>query len=600
MITRYEPITGDDKGEQEQTAFSRSGRAGAPFVRGLSMIKITRVQLVWILLTLTITAAIILTTIFSLKNGITEVFPYFYLIPIIMLAITQPQFAIYFTILLGWAYLALIYVYGPFDFRLYASSTAWFYIFVTVGIIISSFVNKLNQEQRFRDIFSHSQTGIFTFDTTSGKILEINEKANLMFGYGPEEISTLRIPQIFSEHETGERFLARLNAENQIGDVEMVLRRKDGTTLWGLMTVSLDKNLIAICSVIDVTDRKRAVEALVQSEEKYRTLVESSDDAIMIVDRENRILYTNSGMPSLLGTTVEAMTGRSVRDFGRPGIADSLDALLHKVFETQKPIRTDFFMDVNGRSIWGDLHLVPIRDKMGEFMTVLLMIHDITKRKDLEEALLLSVKEKEVMIKEIHHRVRNNLQIIGSMISLQERPIRDPAILHEITKIKTRIGTMALVHEIAYNHNTPDSINIRNLISKATSRIIDTMKRKNGTIEINFSVQEIDMPLTIAVPFSIIIVELLMNSVQHAFPEGGIGSITIDFVCNEKNYILNYSDSGVGFPVDQSPDTAETGGLFLLKGLVRQLRGTLEYHARPETGFTLTFPRDQVPAVTKT
>jgi PAS domain S-box-containing protein len=517
-----------------------------------------------------------------------------------MLAVTQPRFALYFTIILGWTYLALIYIYGPFDLHLYASSTAWFYIFVTIGVIVSSFIDRLNQEQRFRNIFSHSQTGIFTFDTTSGKILQSNDKANEMFGYGPEEINTLRIPQIFSEHETGEQFLTRLTAKNQIGEVEMVLKRKDGTTLCALMTASLDQNLIAICSVIDITDRKRAVKALLQSEEKYRTLVESSDDAIIIVDRENRILYTNSWMPSLLGTTIEAMTGKSVRDFGQPGIADSLDTCLREVFETKKPVRMDFCIDVNGRSTWGDLHLVPVRDKMGEFMTVLLMIHDITQRKDLEKALLRSVKEKEIMIKEIHHRVRNNLQIIGSMISLQGRPIHDPAILHEISKIKTRIGTMALVHEIAYHHDTPDSINIRHLISRATSRIIDTLERKKGTIDINFNVQEIDMPLTSSVPFSIILVELLMNSVQHAFPEGGTGSITIDFAGNEKDYILNYSDSGVGFPAGQSPDTAETGGLFLVKGLVRQLRGTLEYHARPEPGVTLIFPRDQVPEVTKT
>ncbi len=137
---------------------------------------IPRSKVVWLLVLFGITTIIILTTIFSLKSGYEGIYPYFYFLPILLLAYIFPRYSVYFTIGLGWIYLALVYTYGSYDVRLFAESSAVFYIFVTIGVLFSSKIDELNQTRKYQEIFSNSQAGIFSFDRETGKISEINEK----------------------------------------------------------------------------------------------------------------------------------------------------------------------------------------------------------------------------------------------------------------------------------------------------------------------------------------------------------------------------------------------------------------------------------------
>jgi two-component sensor histidine kinase len=189
--------------------------------------------------------------------------------------------------------------------------------------------------------------------------------------------------------------------------------------------------------------------------------------------------------------------------------------------------------------------------------------------------------------------VRNNLQVVSSIISLQAKSVSDPATFQQIHAIRMRIGTLALVHEIAYLAKTPDSINMRDFLHRCTSKVIDEFKCEPGRININITAENVQVALNQAVPCSLIFNELLMNSIRHAFPGNRHGEIRIGFSITKGNYVLEYSDDGIGFPEGMHPQQAETGGLFLIHGLASQIRGTVESTTRPGTQYALTFPAER-------
>jgi two-component sensor histidine kinase len=253
---------------------------------------------------------------------------------------------------------------------------------------------------------------------------------------------------------------------------------------------------------------------------------------------------------------------------------------------------------------------VCIRGADGTTKFLLGISEDITERKQAEEKLKrfneeleqqvksrtaelnVSLEEKEGLLKEIHHRVRNNLQIVSSLISLQVKSIHDPASLKQIKEIRMRIGTLALVHEIAYLEKTPESINMKDFLPRCASRVIDEFGCEPGRINVTITAENVQLVLNQAVPCSLIINELLMNSIRHAFPGKRYGEIRIGFSIAKGNYVMEYSDDGVGFPEGMQTEGAQTGGLSLIQGLARQIRGTIESRTRPGTGYTLTFPAE--------
>jgi len=255
----------------------------------------------WLSITFLITIVIILVSIFSLKSGYYDIFPYFYILPIILLAYLFPRYSVYFTIIIGWIFLGLVYLYGPVDIRLYAASSAFFYIFVSAGIIISAYAGQLRQERKYREIFENSQTGMFTFDFESQKIHEINLHSAEILGYSLDELKNQWFSSLWFDPEQEAKFTKKLRQEEKIADMEIELRRKDRTVIWVLATASMTKDGLVICSVMDITERKRIKDELIESELRYHTLFDGASDAIFLHDIGGQIFETNTIASRLLG-----------------------------------------------------------------------------------------------------------------------------------------------------------------------------------------------------------------------------------------------------------------------------------------------------------
>ncbi len=312
----------------------------------------------WLSVTALLTVGIVLVSIFSLKNGYYDIFPYFYILPIIMIAYFYPRYSVYITILLGWIFLGLVYLYGPADVRLYTSSFAFFYIFVSLGIVITAFSGQMMQERKYREIFENSQAGIFTFDIELQQIREVNEQAAAILGYTREDLATRLFSSLWFDDAQETKFMKKIQVEGHIADMEIALRKKDRTVIWVLVTAALTNEDWVVCSIVDVTGSKRMKDELIESELRYRTLFDGASDAIFLHDFDGRIFETNVIASRYLGYSKKEFMQMRMHDldllpdqlFTREVLQD-LSSKGHLLFETmqKKKDGTEIRVEVSSR-----------------------------------------------------------------------------------------------------------------------------------------------------------------------------------------------------------------------------------------------------------
>jgi len=222
------------------------------------------------------------TTVYSLTQGIYDVFPFLYFLPIILFVNYYPGRGVIFSISLSAVFLVLVYYFTSFDPNLVAVSTAWFVIFVTIGFVTSSLAEGFREEERkYREIFENSQAGIFTFDLKTQHIQEINSRCAQILGYGQNDLINEELSRIFPDEEGRDLFVSRLHKNAEIGDVELIFRKREGEARQFLVSASLSPGNSVICSAIDITERKLA-ELVIQKarEDLERKVKERSEELI--------------------------------------------------------------------------------------------------------------------------------------------------------------------------------------------------------------------------------------------------------------------------------------------------------------------------------
>ena len=219
----------------------------------------------------------------------------------------------------------------------------------------------------------------------------------------------------------------------------------------------------------------------------------------------------------------------------------------------------------------------------------ILRLQDILKRQQAEAQIKASLKEKEVMLKEIHHRVKNNLQIICSLLNLQSRSIEDKQTLSLFRESQNRVRLMALVHEKLYQSDSLEKINLKDYIEPLSGYWMHSYEVQPGTVTINTKIEDIFLSIDTAVSCGLILNEMVSNSLKYAFSEGVKGMIEISAgLTNSEHFSISYRDNGVGLPPDFDIETATSLGLQLISSLTDQLGGELEISSEQGTEFKLT------------
>jgi len=216
---------------------------------------------------------------------------------------------------------------------------------------------------------------------------------------------------------------------------------------------------------------------------------------------------------------------------------------------------------------------------------------EVGERQRAEEQVRGTLREKEVLLQEIHHRVKNNLQIVSSLLSLQSRYVQDPRARELFKDGQHRIKSMALVHEQLYKSQDLAGINFGPYIQYLAADVFRSYGVMPARIRLHMTLADVSLGINTAIPCGLILQELLSNCLKHAFPANARGAVSIDLHSDDNHRVLlSVRDTGVGLPTKVDLQNPDTLGLQLVSALVDQLDGTLEVNRSPGTTFTLTFP----------
>jgi PAS domain S-box-containing protein len=212
-------------------------------------------------------------TYFSIIGGIYDVFPYFYLIPIILIAFSRPKLSIYGTVLVGWLYVGLVFLIGLPDIRLYTVATVWFYIFVSLGVLISTYSQVYRKEgEKSCGAYYNSQAGVFSYDRQTLRIRDANRKFANMIRYDCDDLMRKSLPDLIPDQEERECFITKIRDMRRVGDIEVRFRAGDGSMRWALVSAAETGEPGVICTVVDITDNKLSQQALTQANKKLNLL----------------------------------------------------------------------------------------------------------------------------------------------------------------------------------------------------------------------------------------------------------------------------------------------------------------------------------------
>lgn len=309
------------------------------------------------------------------------------------------------------------------------------------------------------------------------------------------------------------------------------------------------------------------------------TVVESMNDSIVILDLQNCIVNANPSALHLMGCSISEAMGQSVTQVW-PDLFDGLEDI-HEGNGIEGGIMLEEEQCVY------DVQISSLTDWRNRLMGHVVVLHDITRRKTAEEKIKTSLEEKEVLLQEIHHRVKNNMQIISSLLNLQSTYTGDSHCIEMLRESRNRIKSMALIHEKLYQSQDLANINFKEYITALVYELARSYKR--GAVAITIDAEDVFLGIDSALPCGLIINELVSNSLKHAFPDGK-GSIHAKIHVVDGIIHLTVGDNGVGIPDTIDFRAAETLGLRLVTILVEdQLGGTINLDKREGTEFTITF-----------
>ncbi len=450
-------------------------------------------------------------------------------------------------------------------------------------------------------IFSNSPEAIVMLDHRN-RVIRTNAEFDRLFGYDPDEIVGRHVDSLIAwgEEQKEANAYSRMAERGERLNAESVRRRKDGTTVdVSIMgaPVERDGKVIGIFGIYrDITKRKEMERRLAASEASYRELFENASVGIYQSSSKGHYIRVNQCQADILGCSspqevLDHYTNITETLYYRPEEREELlDQLMKRhslqnyEFQALRKDRSVIWISVSCRiSQWLD---------DGSFIMDGFII-DKTSLKQAEQQIRHSLREKEVLLQEVHHRVKNNMQIISSLLNLELMNSDDEPMRELLYVIQKRIQTMALVHEKLYSSENIALVELGEYTRDLTMQILDIMAG-DRSIEVSFELEEVFAGIDFSVPFGLIVNELVMNSYKHAFRGIRAPALIITLYLNSKGLILSLRDNGVGLPDNFNADEMRTLGMKLIYSLVTQLDGEIRFSSERGTECVITFPIDRI------
>lgn len=453
-----------------------------------------------------------------------------------------------------------------------------------------------NTEEMMYLAVEASPSGMVMMDQ-DGKIVMVNSMTEKLFGYSRQELIgsplEMLIPERFRHQHPEYR-------QTYIGESKTRLmghgrdlyglhkNRQEFPVEVGLNPIETEHGIFVLAAIVDITDRKYA-------EEMIRLAVEASPNGMIMTNHQGTIVMVN--------TTTETLFGYSRAEL----IGQSIDILIPESHRAHHPeLRKNYLKHPSaramghGRDLYGlhkdgkefpvEVGLNPTQTPQG-FM-VLASVIDITERKYQEKQLKAALKEKDLLLSEIHHRVKNNLQIIDSLLGMQSGMLLNSTVVSILKESQNRVKSMAMIHQILYESSDFSHVDFSSVVQSLVSNLSASYALDSSRVKINIDTDQVLMSIDTSIPLGLILNELCTNAIKYAFNENCVGNINISlkYLAANKLQVL-VTDDGIGIPEEFDIENASSSlGLQLVQLLSEQISAELTIQRKNPTSFSLIIP----------
>jgi PAS domain S-box-containing protein len=463
--------------------------------------------------------------------------------------------------------------------------------------------------EQFRLVLEALPTGMLVTDE-AGRIVLVNAQIEQLFGYRREELigSDVErlVPERLRERHAAQRqaFLREPRSGGKRVGRTLWGLRKDGSEVpieIGLTALKLAERDVVLSSVVDMTERKRAErereelflqkKAAEQLRERSR-FFELSIDMVCIANTGGRFLQMNPAFSQNLGYSTQELLDRPVLEFVHPEDRAATQRELDRLASGQPTL--DFLNRYQCKN--GDLRWFQWRAISEADGSIYAVARDVTRDRELLEALQrqqaslsANLKEREVLLQEVHHRVKNNLQVISSLINLQMVRLQDGDARRALEECRTRIETIALIHEKLYQAHDYARIPFSEYVTSLARNILRASGAAGRSISLEVESDDVLLSVDRAIPCALMLNEIITNSLKHAFPNGRQGRIRVRLRKSDDRVQLAVEDDGVGMPAGFDPCKSRSLGMQLVTTLNEQLEGRMEILRGAGTKFQIEF-----------
>jgi len=335
----------------------------------------------------------------------------------------------------------------------------------------------------------------------------------------------------------------------------------------------------------EIVERTKAEKRLVQSESLLLKIAENYPNAYLsVIEKDLTVGFTSGQEFKNVNLDPKSFEGLTIEEvFG-----EHTPLVRERYLRAFQGEQNSFELFIDGQ--YQLYNAVPIYEESGEVLRILSVVENITGRRRMEEALRQSLQDKDMLIKEIHHRVKNNLMVIQSLLRLQLKDIDDEQSKAFFVEAQDRVRAMSMIHERLYRSEDLSSVDSSEYIKSLVNSLLDNYSTSSGTLRHRYDIEDTTLDVDTVIPIGLIINELVSNALKHAFPGGGDGELCISLKkAGEAEYELIVKDSGAGLPEDFNLEDAQTLGLSIVRSLVGQINGSIEIVRGKGAEFRIAF-----------